>query len=525
MSGRDSDELRSAKKWLAGLGEPKLDTDDAGGEAKSADEEDATTREDSDVEREEADSFDVEEYGLSVGAPSDDDASDMGAERLHEPVSGSEADDDEIPLARTIPIHYESGPGPDVDSEQPKRLADREPRGSWVKGLRRFWWVVVVAFLIFSRFGFVDDLFGDPAGEQVMDALEPDLKAIGLSDEAWGCIEAGLRGGGYVDTLNEADVSDVEEALDSPLVPPPPELISFLEGFSMYINPSQGCLTAEEASTLAGGVISAGSAEGASGPEGNWDRRNADFSEAAPSVFFEDFSSREGMTLVGSTVFVDDALSLTRKVEGSWQSGAAWYPERLSVADGFEAAFAFQIDHVSWFTIGHGFAFVIQNASADELGDGEGSGGPGYRTIRSSVAIEFDTVYQDYLGDPRTLLPPTAEDPPSLLANHIAVHTNGSGVNTTHSRHSVAFSGLPILLADRQVHVALVRYQDGQLAVFIDDFPNPVLSTTIDLSTLGLTNSAAFVGFTAGTDPGFYSDHRILGWAFNSPCLTDDCAP
>jgi hypothetical protein len=247
------------------------------------------------------------------------------------------------------------------------------------------------------------------------------------------------------------------------------------------------------------------------------------FEDAA--VPFGDFSSREGMNLVGTAEWLDNTVSLTRKVEGRLQYGAAWYPRRLDVADGFEAVFAFQIDHVSWYTIGHGFAFVIQNAGDQALGEGV-SGDPGYRTIRNSVAIEFDTVYQSFEGDPRTRMPATAQDSPRILANHIAVHTNGTGPNTTHSRHSLAFAGLPVLLADRQAHVALVRYQDDQLIVFIDDYPDPVLSTPIDLDdTLDLTDGAAFVGFTAGTDPGFYSDHRIIGWAFNAPCLTDDCVP
>jgi hypothetical protein len=245
-------------------------------------------------------------------------------------------------------------------------------------------------------------------------------------------------------------------------------------------------------------------------------------SVADAAVYFEDFAAEDGMKLVGSAKWEDGAVSLTRKQEGLTQSGAAWYPQRLDIENGFEALFAFRIDHVSWYTIGDGFAFVIQNTAHNVSGDA--AAGNGYETIPNSVAIEFDTVSHDYKRDPRPPLPAVAQDAPMALANHVSIHTAGTDPNESDRSKSIGWAGLPILLADRLQHVALIRYSGNELSVFVDNDPAPAVNVSIDLaSTLNLTDGTAFVGFTAGTEPGYYSDHRILAWAFNSPCLLDDC--
>lgn len=198
--------------------------------------------------------FDVGEYLRSVELAAGQTRADEGS------AGGFEGESEAEPLARTVPIHYDASPPPGGGTEVPGQPV---AKGSRLKGagIRRLVWVAAVAIFVFARGGFAADLLGDPTGEQVLDSLEAEMTAGGISDEAWSCIESGLRSGGYVDVLNDASVSEIEEALESRSASPPPELISFREGFDMYANParSTSCLTAEEASALA---VSVGAAAG-----------------------------------------------------------------------------------------------------------------------------------------------------------------------------------------------------------------------------------------------------------------------
>lgn len=237
------------------------------------------------------------------------------------------------------------------------------------------------------------------------------------------------------------------------------------------------------------------------------------------TISYQSFASVDGMSFAGSAKQDAEAISLTRKTE-AMQAGAAWFEERQPVADGFETTFLFQIDHISRWTIGDGFAFVIQNAGPRAVG--EGADGIGYKNIPFSLAVEFDTVYHDYADDPQT---PISGDPGLVYsANHVAVHTMGTEPNTSHSRALLDYAALdPVFLYDRQPHVALIRYVPGHLSVYVDNFKEPALEVPVDLAkTLALGDGSAFVGFTAGA-AGFYADHKIHGWAFESPCLVAGC--
>ncbi len=239
-----------------------------------------------------------------------------------------------------------------------------------------------------------------------------------------------------------------------------------------------------------------------------------------PTLDFDGFDSTSGLIFVGTAKVSNSAVSLTRKEPGN-TAGAVWSPDRVAVGQGFETLFVFQIDHVSWFTIGDGFAFVIQNAGGQTVG-GVASGN-GYKGIPDSLAVEFDAVNHDYEGDPLTGVPDASA--PDPLANHVAIHTMGSEPNTAHARAKLAHAGLdPVLLYDRQDHVALIRYVPGTLSVFVDDFDDPVLVAAVDLeAVLDLSGGNAFVGFTASTEGGFYSDHLIHRWWYGSPCLFAGC--
>ena len=220
----------------------------------------------------------------------------------------------------------------------------------------------------------------------------------------------------------------------------------------------------------------------------------------------------DGLSLVGQAREAAGAVSLTRKSPGP-AAGAVWTSDEVPVAGGFETQFVFEIDHVSWFTIGDGMAFVIQDVGPDAIGGG--ASGNGYKGMPSSLAVEFDTTYHDYEGDPRGSVP--GDGPPELLTNHVAVHTMGSHANTSHSQARIGSVALrDVRLYDRVAHLGLVRYEPGLLSVFVDDMTVPVLEVDVDLADiLGPGDQTAWIGFTAGTEPGFYSDFLIHGWTLD----------
>jgi hypothetical protein len=242
-------------------------------------------------------------------------------------------------------------------------------------------------------------------------------------------------------------------------------------------------------------------------------------SSIQPVLDFDGFDSLSDVRLAGSAKLADGSVSLTRKEPGS-SAGALWSEAPVEVADGFESLFVFEIDHISWFSIGDGFAFVIQNAGNGAVG-GVASGN-GFKEIPNSLAVEFDTVYHDYESDPITAMPEAGS--PQLLANHVAIHTMGSEPNTSHARSKVAHAALdPVRLYDRSPHIALIRYVPGTLSVFVDDLQEPVLVAVVDLDgLLDLSGGNAYVGFTASTET-FYADHLIHAWAYGSPCLSEGC--
>ncbi|MCT7991018.1 SBBP repeat-containing protein [Laspinema olomoucense] len=221
---------------------------------------------------------------------------------------------------------------------------------------------------------------------------------------------------------------------------------------------------------------------------------------------YEDFSSLEGLNLIGSTVQLGHTLRLTPKKSTGGagdQAGAVWNATPQSVEDGFETTFQFQINDLGGSGLGgsggDGFAFVIQNSSATAIGGGGGN--IGYRGIDNSLALEFDTYDNNEPGT----------DYPN--GNHLSVHTNGTGQN----RSLGATSDIPNL-SDGEVHTVKVKYIPGTLQIFMDDLSTPVLTVPVDLgTTLDLDSGKAWVGFTAAT-AGTWENHDILNWTFsNSP--------
>lgn len=250
------------------------------------------------------------------------------------------------------------------------------------------------------------------------------------------------------------------------------------------------------------------------------------FGDTQLSIDYQEFSDVDSLRLVGSAHQEGSVLAVTEFAEHAKrgvpfeqerpQRGAAWFAEPLRVDQGFVTAFVFQFEMYSWFTVGDGMAFVIQGNDPEALGVGIG-----YDGMPNSVAIEFDTLKEDWLEDPRN----NVADAPDLLGNHVSVHTRGRGPNDTHTDASLGWANLDgFYMADRAPHVALIVYEPGELNVFVDDFTEPALTVGVDLAeTLQLDESSrAYVGFTASSGPETsrgprtltITGHKVLAWEF-----------
>ena len=239
-----------------------------------------------------------------------------------------------------------------------------------------------------------------------------------------------------------------------------------------------------------------------------------DFSAAgAASCFQLNPTSGSNLPSITNTATLSTAtvLQLTPSVTGL--AASAWYTNPQPVAGGFTTTFSFQIGGTNTGTNADGIAFVIQNSPAPGglSALGSGGGGIGYAGIPNSVAIEFNT-YQN-AGDPNS--------------NDVSIQSCGQAPNETDSSCAIKTNDLTstnITLANGSVHAATVVYSVpstcstspcSTIDVILDGvdlFPGGV---PFDITTIGLTNSSAYLGFTAGT--GADDDEQdVDSWTFSS---------
>ena len=180
---------------------------------------------------------------------------------------------------------------------------------------------------------------------------------------------------------------------------------------------------------------------------------------------------------------------------GFRQAGSAWAKTKLNLNESFESQFKVYLQHTQ--PGADGIAFLVQDDGPRALG-GWG-GGIGYRGIRNSVAVEFDTFQN-------------TTDPSS---NHLAVVLHGNpDVHAAVGEPSIPLYGRPFWARvnydaathDLRVYVKSLRAgAEEQLA----------LETTVDLAD-GVGASSAWVGFTAGTG-NLYSKQDIYSWMVQAP--------
>jgi len=236
----------------------------------------------------------------------------------------------------------------------------------------------------------------------------------------------------------------------------------------------------------------------------------------------------------------DTATVLRLTPNDLFWSASAWFKTPQPVSARFSTTFQFQLSNPSAIPA-DGIAFVIQNSPSgtgaldiggatdgcglgfgqQDVNLGMGNCTPSTGGIPNSVAVEFDTFKNTDIAD--------------VSNNHVAIQSCGANPNSIDSTCRLADNDLtnlpsPINLADGNIHSATINYSPAttsgcgeggtgpcpaSIDVILDGvdlFPGGV---AFDMTTIGLNNGTAYVGFTAGTG-GSDEDQDILSWTFTS---------
>ncbi|HBE70599.1 MAG TPA: hypothetical protein DDW52_20835, partial [Planctomycetaceae bacterium] len=216
------------------------------------------------------------------------------------------------------------------------------------------------------------------------------------------------------------------------------------------------------------------------------------------TISYPDFSDSTGLTLLGDAAIANgNTLRLTPAA--SSMEGAAWHTDKQFVSVDWETTFEFNLnENAGNFGGSDGFTFIIQNHAPTYLAGGGGT--LGYDALPNSVVVEFDTFRNSEANDPSE--------------SHISIHTNGTGSNGWEESLSIGAYDTPSPMDDATNHSVKIRYVSGQLQVFYDGSPSPVITADVDLSELlDLDAGKAWVGFTAAAGGGV-QNHDILNWEY-----------
>ncbi|MDR6325931.1 L-type lectin-domain containing protein [Actinoplanes couchii] len=185
-----------------------------------------------------------------------------------------------------------------------------------------------------------------------------------------------------------------------------------------------------------------------------------------------------------------------RLTDGGYkQTGSAWSLMPVALGYSFESTFTAHIGNGR--PGADGIAFLVQGIGPRALG-GWG-GGLGYRGIRRSVAVEFDTY----------------QNTPDPSSNHLAVVFDGHpDSHETSAQSPVPLNGKPFR--------ARVKYDAGRerLTVFVRSTAKgarekQVLSRQVDLARR-IGSGTAWVGFTGATGD-LTSRQDVYQWSLGAP--------
>jgi len=227
-----------------------------------------------------------------------------------------------------------------------------------------------------------------------------------------------------------------------------------------------------------------------------------------------------GLTCVGdTTVTGSNALRLTPAAYDQHGAGYSTTSVLLGAGATFSTSFRFQLTEPGgWVgSPADGITLVLAQGSS---GLGGAGGGIGYQGVGNSVAIEFDTYWNNF--DPN--------------GNHVGVDINGSLTSLqTASPYGVTACYLDAsssyltngCMSNGKVWTALVNYNGttGKLNVSVQQEGMAVVQLitdySIDIASI-LGTTSAYVGFTAASGSGF-ENHDILSWQLaNDTSITTD---
>jgi len=281
------------------------------------------------------------------------------------------------------------------------------------------------------------------------------------------------------------------------------------------------------------------------------------------SVFAQPYSLVGNATNAYWCPFSSSAcLAVLRLTNSSLNSsGAAWTNFPIDIKSGFNVSFQFRISGKSpscpilagtysycMIRGGHGFAFVMQNFGASSL-LGDPAEGLGYAGLPNSVAVEFDTWYDEILNDG--------------YDNHISVQCVGPGLpNSNQHRYSLGMTSDLPEMTDEVPHWVQLVYSPvlsasffqptlcalsgacekvqstpqfsslldqgyfnqgvGSLSIFVDDLTAPRIIAPLNLLSLLDTSGPTTFGFTATTGRSQWQTHDFWNWTVCSytQCFT-----
>jgi hypothetical protein len=123
--------------------------------------------------------------------------------------------------------------------------------------------------------------------------------------------------------------------------------------------------------------------------------------------------------------------------------------------------------------------------------------------LPSSVAVEFDTHFDESLGDP--------------VQEHVSVHSRGTLPNSANETFRVGDLSNPALVPRtmrRKLQTATLTFKNGILEVILDPFSRPALQTKLDLVGELEGVSEVYVGVSASLSDGSQDSHTLVQWSF-----------
>ena len=215
-------------------------------------------------------------------------------------------------------------------------------------------------------------------------------------------------------------------------------------------------------------------------------------SALATSASYPNFDSPTGLSVNADAEIKSGKLLVTPGEEG--MTGTAFSEAKLvRPKQSFNTRFVLKVTPTSG-QGGDGMAFVIQQAGAEEVG--EGGGALGYGGLGPGLAVEFDHFTNFEHGDPDR--------------EHVALTLGGQPGNQVKVE--------PFKLSDKKVR-AWVSYsaEKGRIKVFATRGKakpaKPLFASNQDLDEI-LEGGRAYAGFSAGTGSETAA-HKVFSWHFD----------